>query len=94
VLVFTVVDDKAIDKSMSVAKLEKHLVRHGVRVVSEDMKSNGRAIGDVLEAYVVDHKIDLLVMGAYGHSRMREFILGGATKSILSRPPTWVLLSH
>ena len=51
-------------------------------------------VGGVLEAYVGDHKADLLVMGAYGHSRMREFILGGATDYMLTRPPTWVLLSH
>ena len=94
VRVFTVVDDKPIDKSQSIAKLARHLARHGVEIVSEDVKSNGRAIGDVFEAYVSQHKIDLLVMGAYGHSRVREFILGGATKSILNRPPTWVLLSH
>ncbi len=94
VRVFTVVDDKPIDKSQSVAKLAKHLARHGVEIVSEDVKSNGRAIGDVFEAYVGQHKIDLLVMGAYGHSRVREFILGGATRSILNRPPTWVFLSH
>jgi nucleotide-binding universal stress UspA family protein len=94
VRVFTVVDDKAIDKSQSVAKLARHLARHGVEIVAEDVKSNGRAIGDVFEAYVGEHEIDLLVMGAYGHSRIREFILGGATKSVLSRPPTWVLLSH
>jgi nucleotide-binding universal stress UspA family protein len=94
VRVFTVVDDKPIDKSQSAAKLAKHLARHGVEIISEDVKSDGRAIGDVFDAYVSQHKIDLLVMGAYGHSRMREFILGGATRSILDRPPTWVLLSH
>jgi nucleotide-binding universal stress UspA family protein len=94
VRVFTVVDDKPIDKSQSIAKLAKYLARHGVEIVPEDVKSNGQAIGDVFEAYVSEHMIDLLVMGAYGHSRIREFILGGATKSVLSRPPTWVLLSH
>ncbi|UGA48568.1 universal stress protein [Bradyrhizobium quebecense] len=35
-----------------------------------------------------------MVVGAYGHSRFREFILGGATKSIMSRPPVPTLLSH
>jgi nucleotide-binding universal stress UspA family protein len=94
VRVFTVVDDKPIDKSQSIAKLARHLARHGLEIVFEDVKSNGRAIGDVFKAYVSQHEIDLLVMGAYGHSRVREFILGGATRSILNRPPTWVLLSH
>ena len=44
--------------------------------------------------FVAANKIDLLVMGAYGHSRFREFILGGATKSIMSRPPMPTFLSH
>jgi nucleotide-binding universal stress UspA family protein len=94
VRVFSVVDDKPIDKSQASAKLTKHLARHGVEVVVEEVQSERRQIGAVFEAYVREHKSDLLVMGAYGHSRTREFILGGATKSILSRPPTWVLLSH
>ena len=65
-----------------------------IDTIAEDITSNGHAIGRVFKDYVAKHKIDLLVMGAYGHSRIREFILGGATKSILQHPPTWVLLSH
>jgi len=94
VRVFTVIDDKPIDKSKSGVKLARYLARHGVEVVLEEVASNGQPIGAVFEAHVNKHNIDLLVMGAYGHSRMREFILGGATNSILNRPPTWVLLSH
>jgi nucleotide-binding universal stress UspA family protein len=60
----------------------------------EDVRSDGRPIGRMFEAYVAEHKADLLVMGAYGHSRMREFILGGATDNMLTHPPTWVLMSH
>jgi nucleotide-binding universal stress UspA family protein len=92
--VFTVIDDKPIEKSHSGARLAKHLARHGVEAVAEDITSSGRAIGHVFKDYVVKHRNDLLVMGAYGHSRIREFILGGATKSVLLHPPTWVLLSH
>jgi nucleotide-binding universal stress UspA family protein len=40
------------------------------------------------------HKANLLVMGAFGHSRMLEFILGGATRSVLSAPPVPVFISH
>ena len=43
--------------------------------------------GEVLEAYSASHQVDVLVMGAYGHARWRQFILGGATKSLLSKPP-------
>lgn len=94
VCVFTAVDDKVIKKSKSGATLSQHLMRHGVEATMEDVQSKGRSIGDVFNAYVADHKIDLLVMGGYGHSRMREFILGGATMSMLAHPPTWVLISH
>jgi nucleotide-binding universal stress UspA family protein len=94
VRVFTVVDDKLIAKSKSGERLAKHLARHRAEVSIEDVKSEGQAIGSVFQAYVSEHNIDLLVMGAFGHSRMREYILGGATRSILSRPPTWVLLAR
>ena len=87
--VFTVIGDKPIGKSNSGARLARYLAEHGVEVVLEDGASRGRPIGAVFEAHINQHQIDLLVMGAYGHSRMREFILGGATDSILSRPPTW-----
>jgi nucleotide-binding universal stress UspA family protein len=36
----------------------------------------------------------LLIMGGYGHSRVRELLLGGATKSVLVDPPAWTLISH
>jgi nucleotide-binding universal stress UspA family protein len=90
----TVIDDKAIKDAGLGETLAKHLARHGVEATMEDIRSRGRPIGRVFEDYVAEHKADLLVMGAYGHSRMREFILGGATDNMLTRPPTWVLMSH
>jgi len=53
-----------------------------------------RNIGEALNSYVKQHGVDVLVMGGYGHSRLREFVLGGATASMLSNPPVPVLLSH
>ena len=74
--------------------MSKHLAHHRVEATLDYLKAGGRSIGDVFKDYVGEHKIDLLVMGGYGHSRTREFILGGATRSILTQPPTWVLMSH
>ncbi len=91
---FTVVDDKPIRDAGLGERLAEHLGRHGVEATMEDVKSGGRPIGQVFAAYVAEHDADLLVMGAYGHSRMREFILGGATDHMLTRPPCWVLMSH
>ena len=67
---------------------------HGVDVVLKELDAAGRTIGKVLEDEVGANHIDLLVMGAYGRSRLTEFILGGATKSMLTHPPTALFLSH
>ena len=74
--VVTVVDEKNLRKPGSGAELCKHLAGHGVEVTFDKVQANGRAIGDVLEAFAVERSIDLVVMGAYGHSKLREFILG------------------
>lgn len=94
VYVVTVTSEKPIDTPRSSEALSKHLARHGVNIVADTVDAEGREIGEVLEAYITSRNADLLVMGAYGHSRVRDFVLGGATKSIVSRPPTPVFLSH
>ena len=94
VRVVTVLNEKHLDNKHSAEELSKNLSRHGIDVVLDRVDAKGRPIGDVLEAYVASHAADLLVMGAYGHSRLREFVLGGATKSLLSKPPLPILFSH
>jgi nucleotide-binding universal stress UspA family protein len=94
VYILTVTNEKAIPGKRSSSELAKNLSRHGIDVVIEEVDAAGRAIGDVLAAQIDSRRADLLVMGAYGHSRFREFILGGATRSILTKPPIPVLLSH
>jgi nucleotide-binding universal stress UspA family protein len=63
-------------------------------VVVDSVDAGGKRIGEVLEAYTASQRIDVLVMGAYGQPRWREFILGGATKSLLAKPPLPILFSH
>jgi nucleotide-binding universal stress UspA family protein len=94
VRVVTVINEKTLDTRHSAEELSKNLSRHGIDVVLDRVNANGRPIGAVLETYVASHEVDVLVMGAYGHSRLREFVLGGATKSLLSKPPLPVLFSH
>ena len=94
VRVVTVTDEKRLARPHSGVELCKHLARHGVEVIFDAVAAEGRAIADVLEAHATERGVDLLVMGAFGHSRLREFILGGATRSVLARPFTWTLLSH
>ena len=94
VRVVTVLNEKRLDNKHSAEELSKNLSRHGIDVVLDRIDAAGRPIGVVLEAYVASHASDMLVMGAYGHSRLREFVLGGATKSLLSKPPLPILFSH
>jgi nucleotide-binding universal stress UspA family protein len=94
VRVVTVLNEKYFDRKHSAEELSKNLARHGIDVVLDRVDAKGRSISIVLEAYVASHDVDLLVMGAYGHSRLREFVLGGATTNLLSKPPAPILFSH
>lgn len=94
VRIVTVVNEKPLDTKTSNEDLAKNLGRHGIEIVLDNVDAAGRSIGEVLEAHVLAHKADVLVMGAYGHSKWREIVLGGATKSLLSNPPVPVLFSH
>lgn len=94
VRIVTVINEKKLDSKHSAEALARNLARHGIDVVLDKVDAAGRGIGDVLEAYTISHQVDVLVMGAYGNARWREFILGGATKSLLSKPPLPILFSH
>jgi nucleotide-binding universal stress UspA family protein len=76
------------------ADIALHLARHGVTAQIERTVSAGVPIGEVLLSRAADLSADLLVMGAYGHSRVRELLLGGATRSILASMTIPVLMSH
>jgi nucleotide-binding universal stress UspA family protein len=94
VYVLTITDEKDIQPKVPGAELLSYLTRRGIPAEPSVVPADGRSIGDVLESEAATRKADLLVMGAYGHSRIREFVLGGATRSMLCRPPLPILLSH
>lgn len=94
VRILTVVDEKPMDTNRSINELTKHLAMHDVTATVDEVETDGRSIGDVIGDCVTTWPADLLVMGAFGHSRLRDFVLGGATERVLSRPVLPVLLSH
>jgi len=94
VRVLTVTNEKAEARSGLGEEVVRHLKIHGVDAVADDVDAAGRKVGQVFSDYVVTHRSDLLVMGAYGRSRMREFILGGATEYMLQDPKVPLFLSH
>ena len=70
------------------------LVRHGVHAEVSVLARTMPRVSDVLARHVRDQNADLLVMGAYGHSRFREAILGGATRNMLEQAEVPVLMAH
>jgi nucleotide-binding universal stress UspA family protein len=70
------------------------LDRHGIRVTTEAMARSGQDVGETLLTRAQDLGADLIVMGAHGHSRLREYVLGGATRSALSNIRIPLLMSH
>ena len=86
-------NDKPINSSASGQELAKFLGYHGITVVIDELDAAGSA-GKASESYTDTHNADFLVMGAFGHSRAREFVLGGATAYMLKRLPLPMLMSH
>jgi len=71
-----------------------YLARHGVKAMAYPTPSGGVDVGDVILSRASDLGADLIVMGAWGRSRARELIMGGATRSLLEHMTVPVLLSH
>jgi nucleotide-binding universal stress UspA family protein len=74
--------------------ISAHLARHGLKVALRQIDSFGRTAEGALLDEARDLDVDLIVMGGYGHSRMREFMLGGVTRGLTQHAPVPLLLSH
>jgi nucleotide-binding universal stress UspA family protein len=76
------------------ADIAAYLARHGAKVTVDRLPSQDRSVAEVLNRHALDCAAELLVMGAYGHSRLRERILGGTTRSVLAKPRLPVLMAR
>lgn len=94
VVLLTIGGEKAILSSLDHDAMVRMLERRGVSARVERRDLNGRSIGDAIQESARETGANLLVMGGYGHSRLRDFILGGATLSVFAHPQLPVLLSH
>jgi nucleotide-binding universal stress UspA family protein len=74
--------------------LARHLARHGCQVEAAQVATDAVDASDALLNMVTDESCDLLVLGAYGHSRLRELVLGGMTRTVLQHMTVPVLMSH
>jgi nucleotide-binding universal stress UspA family protein len=76
------------------ADLGQHLARHGLKVEVKRITSPDIDVPSTILSYAADSSADMIVMGGYGHSRLREFVLGGATRGLLEAMTVPVLMSH
>jgi nucleotide-binding universal stress UspA family protein len=92
--VVSVTGEKDIAGAATAHDLEKYLRGHGLEFRFHREEKAFAPVAERLLDHATAIRADLLVMGAYGHSRFSEFVLGGATRGILHAPPLPVLLSH
>jgi nucleotide-binding universal stress UspA family protein len=89
-----IVTERGKNEEITGVTMSEHLARHGVAAAVKRIAKGDIAVQDAILDYVADSGADLIVMGGYGHSRLREFILGGVTRSILKSMTVPVLMSH
>jgi len=90
------VDPKLTDESQADpgARLSIMLARHGLDVTVTLVPKTMSRVSDHIRTFARDKEAGLIVMGAYGHSRFREAILGGATRDMLEEAQVPVLMAH
>lgn len=88
----TINKDKVLPENATGPELAAHLARNDIKVTLQDVDRGNDSVGKTLDKVAAD--ADLLVMGAFGHSRIRDFFLGSVTNHVLKQPLLPTLLSH
>lgn len=89
-----VTNERGKEDEIEGADMGQHLARHGLKVDVHRIVGGNIDIADALLSHAADSGTDFVVMGGFGHSRLREFVLGGVTHSILRSMTAPVLMSH
>jgi nucleotide-binding universal stress UspA family protein len=92
--IVSVFGEKGLNTHCTAADLGKYLSAHAVTYSIETPTLHQGSIGDFLTEQAQTCGADMMVMGAFGHSRLREFVLGGATRSIMREPSLPIFMSH
>ena len=81
-------------REMVGTNMARHLSRHGLAVELTRISSGDVDVASAIRSHAADRGTDFIVMGGYGHSRLREFILGGVTRTFLASTTIPLLMSH
>ncbi len=92
--IVTVTGEKSLVGRLPAAQFARHLARKGVEAVLTEIDAKGRSVASVLDQHASANGFDLIVTGAFGHSRLREFLLGGVTVELTSDAKSSVLMSY
>ena len=82
------------DEDFPVDDVRRYLAAHGVTAESARHRLDGKSVGEALCVAASEHKAAYIVMGAYGHSRFREAVLGGVSRHMLAHSTVPLLLAH
>ena len=94
VRIVTVTNEKIIPLEPSPLEVVPYLAAHDIRVAYDAVDADGRDAATAVIDYLQAHSGDLLVMGGYGHSRLSEVILGGATRHMLTHLLVPIFMAH
>ena len=94
VTVLSIGSTPTIENQRGMADVTRHLARHGIDATVAFRIAKDGDVGDMILSRSADYRADLIVMGAYGHSRTREWLLGGATRHLLRHMTVPVLMAH
>lgn len=92
--VLSILGEKDISRSVPGSELAPHLSRHGVRCTVKDLAASNGDAGGTLRSQALMFKADMIVMGAYVHSRLRQLVLGGVTQAMLRDSSIPLMLSY
>ena len=89
-----VTGEQAKSSEIAGADIAHHLARHGLKVELREIAAGDLDTTNTILSHAADAGSDLIVMGGYGHSRLREFVLGGVTRGLLASMTVPTLMSH
>jgi nucleotide-binding universal stress UspA family protein len=93
-VIILLIDPKTDGAEQPGAAVARWLVRHGVKAIIQRDTAAESSVGGVILSRAADQDADLIVMGLYGHSRVREWVLGGASRTLLASMTVPVLVAH
>jgi nucleotide-binding universal stress UspA family protein len=92
--VVAVTGEKDLADSVDGADLARHLARHGVNVAVNSIGARNGDVAQTLRDHAALYSADMIVMGGYVHSRLREMVFGGVTQSLLKQSPVPLFMSY